>query len=254
MKWAVEIEKTGLQGRNLTDLLGGIGFTLVDGVQCIAFTSPQVDASATAHEAFEIAKRVRAAFTGPGYVDPQFVLGSVIDYSVDPPRLSKFVELTGIASTMSMGNLGISTSCPTRLSIAEVAQWTLESEGQRYQAKLERQRSTLEPAFLNANASRMLEMLDVKDPSGEVIYKIYELAEGHPDNRKAFHAQLGISTNEFRRFADAVHNPTVTGEWARHAYPDTPKSSNPMTKDEAEQFARRVAEKWLAFVRATKSP
>jgi hypothetical protein len=96
-------------------------------------------------------------------------------------------------------------------------------------------------------------LLTIAHPSGEIIYKIYELAEGHPHNRRAFHAQFGISADQFNRFKDAVHNPKVSGEWARHAYEDPPKTTNPMSKNEAEHFVRQIATKWLEHVRATKS-
>jgi hypothetical protein len=79
MKWAVEIQKTNLERRNLEDLLNGLGFALIDGVQFPAFTSPEIDGCDTAAAVFEIAKQLRAAFTGPAQVDPTFALGSVID-------------------------------------------------------------------------------------------------------------------------------------------------------------------------------
>lgn len=261
MRWSVEIKQASLTRRNLSDLLNGIGFTLVDGIRYIELTSPVFDPCATAQEAFDIAKKVRRAFTGPTHIDPTFTLGSVNDHSVSPPISTTFVELTGIGVTMQMGDLTVSTSAPVGLDSAGVAQWALDSEEQEYQALLEHQRSTLEPAFTSEKASQMLEMLALKEPSGELIYKIYELTEGQSSNRKNFeihrenfHTQYGISTSEFDRFKDAVHNPNVTGDWARHANPQRLNSSNPMTKDEAAQFVRRIAEKWLAHVRTTKSP
>lgn len=254
MKWAVEIKVSCLDRRNLSDLLSGLGFTLVETMHRQALTSPKIDASATATDAFEIAKRVRDAFTGAAQIDPTFALGSVFDYSVDPPRSSTFIEPSSIAVTMSMGIATVSTSSPASLSGVELEKWNLDNDERQYQAKLERQRSKLEPAFVNKKASQMLEMLALKEPSGEVIYKIYELTEGQSSNRKNFHTQYGISTSEFDRFKDAVHNPDVTGGWARHANAQRLNSSNPMTKDEAAQFVRRIAEKWLANVRTTKSP
>jgi hypothetical protein len=43
MKWAVEIQETSLERRNLEDLLNGLGFALIDGIQFPAFTSPEID-------------------------------------------------------------------------------------------------------------------------------------------------------------------------------------------------------------------
>ncbi len=50
-------------------------------------------------------------------------------------------------------------------------------------------------------------------------------------------------------FSDAVHNPVVSGDLARHAYEKDPKTSNPMTIREAETFVMQLAERWLASVR-----
>lgn len=249
MKWAIEIQKTGLENRNLSDLLLGLGFKLVEGVEYPALTSPEIDACLTAADAFEKAKAVRAAFKGPAQIDPEFVLGSVIDYSTNPPCRHAFLEVNSCVMTMTMGTATITVSPPDGLSPTELERWTADYEERQYQVKLERQRSKLEPAYLSGRAAKVIELLSVETPSAETIYKIYELAEGHPDNRADFHQQLSISREQFNRFRDAVHNPSVTGDWARHAYHDEPRTSNPMTKGEAESFVREIAAKWLESIR-----
>ena len=50
MKWAVEIQKTSLGHRNLVDLLDGLGFELVDGVDFEAMYAPFFDDFETANE------------------------------------------------------------------------------------------------------------------------------------------------------------------------------------------------------------
>ncbi len=77
MKWAVEIQVTSLERRNLEDLLNGLGFALIEGIEFPAFTSPEIDEYDTAADVFEKAKQVRAAFAGPAQIDPSFALGSV---------------------------------------------------------------------------------------------------------------------------------------------------------------------------------
>jgi hypothetical protein len=254
VRWAVEIQKTGLEKRNLSDLLNGLGFRLLEGVEYPALASSQIDACITAADAFEIAKTVRAAFKGPAKIDPEFALGSVIDYSTNPPRRHAFLEVESCVMTMSVGNPTITISPPKGLSPSELERWEADNEERKYQASLERQRAKLEPAFFSSSGAKVLELLAIERPSAETIYKIYELAEGHPDNRANFHQQLGISREQFGRFKDAVHNPSVTGDWARHAYHDTPKTPNPMTKSEAETFVRNIAAKWLEIIRQKKDP
>jgi len=253
VRWAVEIQKTGLERRNLSDLLNGLGFKLVEGIEFPALASPEIDACATASDAFEKAKAVRAVFKEPTQIDPEFTLGSVIDYSSSPPKRHAFLEVDSSVMTMSAGNVTITVSPPKGLSLAELKRWTAEYEENQYQAKLERQRSMIEPAFFSARAAKVIELLAIDKPSAEIIYKIYEFAEGHPENRLDFHQQFGIPREQFNRFKDAVHNPSVTGDWARHAYHDTPKTLNPMTKSEAEMFVRDIANKWLKTLRLKQS-
>jgi hypothetical protein len=230
-----------------------LGFKVVEGIDFPALASPGIDECATAAEAFEKAKAVRTAFKGPTPIDPEFSLGSVIDYSSSPPKRHAFLEIDSCVMKMSAGNVTITISPPKGLSPAELECWTADYEEKQYRAKLERQRSKLEPAFFSSRAAKVIELLATDRPSAEIIYKIYELAEGHPENRSDFHQQFGISRESFNRFKDAVHNPSVTGDWARHAYHDKPKTLDPMTKDEAEMFVRDIASKWLKTLRLKQS-
>lgn len=248
MKWAVEIQKTGLDRRNLSDLLDGLGFKLVEGIEYPALTSLEFDVCTTASEVFEKAKAVRAAFE-VAQIDPVFTLGSVIDYSNDPARRSAFLEVQSCVMTMSAGTPILSVSPSKELSPAELERWKADYGEQQYQAKLERQRSKLEPAFFNEKAAKAIKLLSVDNPSAETIYKIYELAEGHPNNRSHFHRQFGISPTQFDRFRDAVHNASVHGDWARHATHDPPRTLNPMSKSEAETFVREISARWLETLR-----
>ena len=249
MKWAVEVQKTSLAQRNLTDLLKGLGFDLIQGIEYPEISSPTIDACATAADAFEIAKDVRAAFKGPAQIDPQFALGSVIDYATTPPHRHAFLEASPCVMTITGGTATITISPPPGLSTDELARWHEDHNERQYQAELERQRALLEPAFLDPKAAKAIELLCIENSTGEMLYKIYELAEGHPSNRSAFHAEFEINKEHFNRFKDAVHNPAVTGDWARHAYHQKPSSSEPMTKSEAEQFVRRIADRWLQSIR-----
>jgi hypothetical protein len=249
VKWAIEIQKTGLEKRNLSDLLFGLGFKLIEGIEYQALSSPEIDVCLTAADAFEKAKDVREAFKGPAQIDPDFVLGSVIDYSTSPPRRHAFLEVESCVITITIGTPSITISPPNGLSTTELEQWKADYEDRQYQAELECQRSRLEPAYLSARAAKVIKLLSLDKPTAEIIYKIYEFMEGHPKNRANFHQQLGISQEQFDRFRDAVHNPSVTGDWARHAYHGKPRTSNPMTKSGAEAFIRDIAVKWLQSIR-----
>jgi len=225
------------------------GSPLVEGIEYPALASPTIDACATAADAFEIAKDVRAAFKGPAKIDPELVLGSVIDFSTIPPRRHTLLEVDSCVMKITMGTATVTISPPGGLSSDELGKWNAEYAERQYQAELERQRALIEPAYFNPRAAKAIELLSVENPSGETLYKIYELAEGHPTNRAAFQTEFGITQEQFNRFKDAVHNPSVSGDWARHAYHGKLNSSNPMTKAEAEEFVRRIAGIWLDSVR-----
>ena len=122
---------------------------------------------------------------------------------------------------------------------------------QQYQAMLDLQRALLEPAYLNPKAAKAIELLSIDKPSGETLYKIYELAEGGR-KRSAFQAEFGVTEDMFNRFKDAVHNPLVSGDWARHANSQKLNSADPMTSTDAEEFVRKIAAKWLDSVRRKK--
>lgn len=253
MKWAVEIQKSGLERRNLTDLLAGLGYQLVDGVDSEAFSSPLFDQYDTAGEVWSEAKRLREALTGPAGIDPEFILGSVIDYSNNDRKRHAFLEAEPIRMTLSVGKPKLTFSPPPGLTEDELAEWRGKRAEQEYQAKLEAQREKLEPAFREPRASKVLELLAKDDHTGETLYKLYELVEGNPSKREALHGQFGVSKDEFNRFGDAVHNPVVSGDLARHAYEKKTKTKNPMSIREAETFIRQLAKKWLASVRASES-
>jgi hypothetical protein len=250
MKRAVEIQKSSLEQRNLKDLLSGLGFELVDGIEYPVFTSTEINNCADANEVFEIAKKLRDTFTGPAQIDSTFTLGAVIDYSSEPPEHYGIAEVKPLKITVVVPELPISP--PEDLSGDDLEKWEDEQAEREYQIKLENQRSKLEPAYRNPSAKKILGLLADVNPSGETLYKIYELAEGKKSNRRAFHAQFGITQVEFNRFSDAVHNPRTTGDWARHAIDHTPHE-NPMTKREAEIFIRQIAGEWLKHIRTQKN-
>jgi len=248
MRWAVEIQSTDLEHRNLSDLLAGLGFEAVDASPFPLFTSKIMNACTTASDVFELAKRVRMAMKRTG-TDPEFQLGSVLDFSSNPPRRHAVLEVQSAVHMQFVGSPTLTVWPPCGLAEDELETWRKNQAEREYQLMLNRQRATLEPVFLDDSAGKMHDLLSEVAPTGETLYKIYELAEGHPRNRSLFQSQFGISSEEFRRFQDAVHNPAVTGDWARHAYTDNPRSDRPMSKSEAESFVRRIANQWLQSLR-----
>ena len=160
------------------------------------------------------------------------------------------MELSSCIITTSVGSVTATVHPPDDLSTEQLAEWTRRRAEQEYQTRLEVQRAMLEPAIREPRAAKLLSLLKRKSHTGETLYKIYELAEGKPSSRKEFQARFGVSEGEFRRFEDAVHNPVVSGDLARHAYEKKPKTDNPMSLTEAELFVTSIARCWMASLRS----
>lgn len=247
MRWGVEIQRTGLERRNLEDLLTGLGFSIVDNNGNPAVTSEEMSKCTTAAEALAVGKRLRAAMAGPARIDPTFDLGCVLEFSQGPPMRHLVVEIhcsLGRLSTRATATV----SPPNNLTGRALEAWEAQRAENEYQQTLEAQRARLEPAFRSENAAKVMELLSDKAPTGVTLWKIMELMKGEKPWQE-FRATYGLSEDGFKRFGDAVHNAAVTGDWARHARKQQLKSDQPMSKAEAEALVRRLADQWLADVR-----
>lgn len=252
MRWAVEIQSTSLTSRNLSDLLDALGFTLSGAGTSLALTSSDIDLAENASDAFDIAKRLRDAFTGPARIDLQFELGGVLDYSTDPPRRHVFAEAKSFGVTTAVGAATVNVIPPPGLTANELQAWTRIKNETEYLARLDDQLDRLVPVFVDGRAGKVFRYLSEDQITADHLYKVYELMEGHPGNRPEFRARFCISQDEFLRFQDAVHNSTVTGDWARHAYDKPPASDNPMSRSEAEAFVRKLAHAWFRQLRESQ--
>lgn len=249
MKWAVEIQKSSLSRRNLADLFDGLGYELVESSDMLALTSPEWEKLDDAKEVWEDAEKVRAVMKGPAQTDSDFTLGEVVDYSTHPPRRTVIfrtslpkLNITPFATVVEFGP-------SDDLSDAELVEWTERREEEKYQLELEAQLATLEPAFKEPKAARVLELFNLPHQDGQSLWKIYELIEDNAPDRNVVLSQLGTCRPEFERFSDAVHNERANGSFARHAKDEKLKTSGPMMPQEAEQYIRRIAKTWLARVR-----
>lgn len=245
MKWSIEIQETSLECSNLEDLLTALGYKLIQGTSFHEMTADKLDSCRSAGEVFELAKTIREAFKGAANVDPEFALGSVVDHSCTPAKRHAFLEVDSIVQKQQVSSATLIVCPPKNLSAENVEAWKEKQAKTRYESKLEDQLSRLVPVLKHPEAEKILEFLSVSEPTGEVLYKAYELMVGPKSNRKDFHSRYGIEANDFNRFKDAVHNPDVSGDWARHAVGEKLNSDNPMTRHEAKSFVHRIAELWV---------
>lgn len=249
MRWSVEIQKTSLEARNLSDLFDGLGYELVDGIDYPAIASPTFEDLDRKEQVWSAAQKLRDAFRGPAAIDPSLVLGSVIDYSFDPPKRSAFLEVDSAIHIVFSTHATLTVAEPKGLSDDELRAWKKRRVEQVYQDKLDSQLALLAPVLSEPNAEEVIAILKLDNYDGVTVYRAYELMEGHPSGRKSFHEKFGVTAAEFARFKDAVHNRTVSGNKARHTYKQKLNSTNPMTIAQAEAFVRRLSIKWLASLR-----
>lgn len=248
MNWAVAIQSTGLEERNLGDILQALGYRMTNGPEGLVFSSDDMARCTAAADVFELAKKVRSVFRGPANIDDKFQLGGVVDFSESPPTRHVFLEPASCVCLATGLSAFITIGPPQGLDEEELAAWNRDQEERNYRAQLQRQLERALPTYRYENASLVLEFLNCREQTGETLFKAFELMVGDADNervKKRFLASFRISEDEFRRFSDTVHNRTVSGNWARHATMRQPKTGQPMTKAEAEAFVRSLADKWL---------
>ena len=154
MKWAFQVERTALDRRNLFDLLDSIGYQPADVPgHDLAFWSKTLEACVNAGEVWEEAKRLRELVSEVTEIDPEFVLGPVIDLSLGEPKRHHFLEVeSGIIVTTGLDAI-LTASPPDNLSAEQLIEYNRRRAEQEYQVKLEAQRAKLEPAFREPRAA-----------------------------------------------------------------------------------------------------
>lgn len=251
MRWAIEIQKTSLDDRMLSNILKELKLNLIQGRNFSkAFSGPEIDTCETSQDAIEVARKVRSALK-IAEIDPEFSLGAVIDFSVDPPTSHHFLEVDSLIINVSFMPVTLTVSPPDGLSDEKKEEWIKNQEVQQFQVELNKKLSTLLPAYSNQNAAKVLELLSINPLTAQNIWKIYEYVRGTWFKGCDEHVQrkYGFTKDDFDRFKDRIHNKTVSGDYARHATDEKPNSNNPMSKLEAEAFIRNLAMKWLATIR-----
>ena len=247
MKYAVEIEKSGLDPRNLVDLLHGTGYQVVNMPHARVLYNPEFDRLKSPSEALTMIHKLKDIIQNTG-IDGEFFLGAVFDYSSEKTAQYISLEEEIIATEGKFNESSLTVLAPSELSKAQKESWKNKHREREYETKLRSQRVRLKAAIKDPRVSRVLTLLSNKSPTGETLYKAYEIMEEHPSKRQQFHSQFNIPVNEFKRFGDTVHNQAVSGELARHAYKEKPKTTNPMTFNEATRFIEELANSWILSI------
>lgn len=243
MLWSLVISDTSLDSRLLGDLLAELDIAVFQYEGRTEITSPSWDQVQTADEIWEIAKRLGDA------IKPVLASDTLQFAFIREWRNEAFVKNHSFWPTASLVATGHMTATgfglpPAHFTDEQKAEWIAAQVEQRYQSELREKRTRLKAAYHDERAQKVMEILSEDVQTGLSLFKIYELIKGTQGTAK-FHAQFHISNDDFDRFRDAVHNPAVHGDFARHAIPGPPRTTNPMTQDEAISFVTDLANAWF---------
>ena len=89
---------------------------------------------------------------------------------------------------IDVSTVTLAVSPSEEMSSERIAEWNKRKSEHEYQARMEAQRTKLEPVFREPRAAEVLQLLKQNSHTGESLYKMYELAEGHPSFRQEFQA------------------------------------------------------------------
>jgi len=122
-----------LDRRNLTDLLTGIGFQPADAPGLdLAFWSKTIEACENASEVWEEAKKIRDLFSKVTEIDPELILGPIIDLSSGKPKRHHFLEAkSGIIVTTGLDAI-LTVSPPDNLSEEQLIEFNRRRAEQEY--------------------------------------------------------------------------------------------------------------------------
>jgi hypothetical protein len=248
LRWGIELRESRLDDRLLSDLLASVGFRLTTSGDARVIVCEGLDLLDSAGEVWERAKQLARSFTGSASIDDEFAVGAVYDFSTDPPRRHVFAEGKVAALSVTVHAAAVTISPPPGLTHEEIERRKARVEEQRYQRELGAKTDRLLAVYSEPRAERVLALLAKEEQTGESLFKVYELMAGENRAERRFLRQFELDMDTIDRFKDAVHNASVTGDWARHATERRPRTDNPMSPEEAERFIRIVVERWISKV------
>lgn len=142
MRWAFEVERTGLERRNLIELVESLGYKALEvpGHKIILY-SDSFEACSTSVEVWEQAKILRDLMACITEIDKKFSVGAVLDMTHKPPKRYVSIEIHSVLQTVTIRIPTLKVLPPVGLSEEQLAEWTERVNEKEYQSKLEAQRA-----------------------------------------------------------------------------------------------------------------
>jgi hypothetical protein len=243
MKWRVQIRECRGEKRLLRDLLKELSIEVIEQEGELFLISDVFESMRTAGEVHAFASRIQSIDSEIGEGDPDITMNFQVGYVCEAlengqQRKHIFLAARGAAFAMSFAGAVCVVQHGSSLSEAERKRIEEEEKERAYQGKRRKAISRFVPAFRDDRALQVQRLLktDLTPLSMGHIVDLIQ-ADGSMKNL--------ISRNQQTRFYRSINHPNVFGEQARHIVSEKEPPPKPMSLDEAREFTRALATRWL---------
>lgn len=246
MRWQVAISDFKGDLRLLRDVLAGLSAGLIEEDGQLFLTSAEFEALGKSGDVHTQATRIVAAINGANYGDLadwlRLTLGSLVAEQKEDGRRLKHHVLVLEAAEFHVTGHSAALFVGANANLPEDDRKRIEADlkEREYQRHLRTAKSRVRSAYRDDQARKVQQLLQAELDT-QTLYHIFEIVRG--DMKGAF--EKLATKDQQARFTHSMNHPKVLGEKARHAVSTTQPPSNPMRLDEARQFIRNLAERWM---------
>lgn len=246
MRWQVAISDFKGDLRLLEDVLAGLSASLVEEDGQLYLTSVEFEALDKSGDVHAQAISIVAAINGVNYGDLadrlRLTLGSVVAEQKEDGRRLKHHVLVLEAAAFHITGHSAAVFVGANANLPEDERKRIEAElvERDYQRSLRVALSRARSAYRDDQARRVQQLLQAELDT-HALWHVFEIIENDMGGAITNLA----SANQLTRFTRSVNHPKVYGDSARHAVSRTQPPPNPMRLDEARQFIRDLAARWL---------
>ena len=245
MRWRVEINDLGGDGRLLRDVLERLSIQLEEEAGNRFLIGDAFEAFGTAAEVHAFASRVQSIVTEQADPDilMSFQIGPVAE-KLEDGTLRKYVFMAARGASVTVGTAQATLTVHGGLSLSDADQKRIEDEQKEltYQAKRRKATSRVVSALKDGRALQVQRLLR-KDLKPLVMGHIADLIQ---DDMGGAMKSL-VSNNQLTRFQRSINHQKVFGEDARHITSKEEPPPKPMSFRQARTFIRDLAARWLEY-------
>jgi hypothetical protein len=242
MKWLVEISYIPKNDRLLRQLLADEMFRIIELQQTFYLVGNKFEALFNHSDVYALAIHVKSIIEEVDYWEPlmtKFDVRCVLE-DVDGEVLKKY-GYTDIVESISVCE-SVTASVSIRVDVTKEEQQRIENEQKEidYQNRYRKANLHFASSFSDDRA-RLVQRLLRNELTPHTMGHILDIIEDDMGG-----AIIGLTTNrQLTRFSRSINHPEVFGEHARHIVSKQEPPPHPMDLDEAREYIKSVASKWL---------